>query len=238
MKKHVLGLAALLPLLALAADGMDIMQKSGANPAAPPCMTCHGADGKGMAASGFPRLAGLPEAYIAKQLADFKAGRRKNPVMQPIAEALSDEEVAAVARAYAGMPKVNVKAEPIERPEPGTGAWLALRGAWERNIPECVLCHGPNGVGVGSVFPPLAGQSALYIENQLNAWRGTPAIPATRKTKAVPAVPPTRANDPNGLMAHIAQSLTPAEVKAVAEYFAGLGETEEPFDASQHHRLR
>jgi len=87
--------------------------------------------------------------------------------MQPIAEALSDEEVAAVARAYAGMPKVNVKAEPIERPEPGTGAWLALRGAWERNIPECVLCHGPNGVGVGSVFPPLAGQSALYIENQL-----------------------------------------------------------------------
>jgi len=84
MKKHVLGLAALLPLLALAADGMDIMQKGGANPAAPPCMTCHGADGKGMAASGFPRLAGLPEAYIAKQLADFKAGRRKNPSCNPL----------------------------------------------------------------------------------------------------------------------------------------------------------
>jgi len=76
------------------------------------------------------------------------------------------------------------------------------------------------------------------LKTSSNAWRGTPAIPATRKTKAVPAVPPTRANDPNGLMAHIAQSLTPAEVKAVAEYFAGLGETEEPFDASQHHRLR
>lgn len=226
-----------LSVPARAADGEAIIQKGGANPAAMPCMSCHGADGKGMAAGGFPRLAGLPETYLAKQLADFRAGRRENPLMQPIAQALDDAEVAAVARAYAALPKVQIKAGPVERPKEGSGAWLALRGAWERNIPECTLCHGPAGVGVGDAFPPLAGQSAEYIEAQLRAWRGTPARLAARKGKAVAAVPPTRRNDPNGLMQHVAADLSEAEIKAVAAYFAGLGESTEPFDASQH-RLR
>lgn len=226
-----------LSVSARAADGEAIIQKGGANPAAMPCMSCHGADGKGMAAGGFPRLAGLPEAYLTKQLADFRAGRRENPLMQPIAQALDDAEVAAVARAYAALPKVQIKAGPVERPKEGSGAWLALRGAWERNIPECTLCHGPAGVGVGDAFPPLAGQSAEYIEAQLRAWRGTPARLAARKGKAVAAVPPTRRNDPNGLMQHVAADLSEAEIKAVAAYFAGLGESTEPFDASQH-RLR
>ena len=90
---------------------------------------------------------------------------------------------------------------------------------------------------MGDTFPPLAGQSALYIENQLKAWRGTKAVAATRKTKAVAAVPPSRRNDPNGLMAHIAVDLSEAEIKAVADYVAGLGESKEAFDESQH-RLR
>lgn len=231
----------MLAVQARAADGEAIIQKGGANPAAMPCMSCHGADGKGMAAGGFPRLAGLPGAYIAKQLADFKAGRRENPLMQPIAQALDDAEMAAVAGAYAALPKVQVKVQAMagapERPKEGSGAWLALRGAWERNIPECTLCHGPAGVGVGDAFPPLAGQSAEYIEAQLRAWRGSPALPAGRKGKALAAVPPTRRNDPNGLMQHVAADLSEAEIKAVAAYFAGLGESTEPFDASQH-RLR
>lgn len=231
------GVLLLSPVLARAADGESIMQKGGGNPAAMPCMTCHGTDGKGMAAGGFPRLAGLPEDYIIKQLRDFKAGKRENPIMQPIAASLSDDEVAAVAKAYAEHPKVNVKVAPVERPIPGTGAWIALRGAWDRNIPECTLCHGPSGVGVGTVFPPLAGQSAEYIEAQLKAWRGVKAIPGSKKTKAVAAVAPTRHNDPNGLMQHIAADLSESEIKAVAEYFAGLGESKETFDESQH-RLR
>lgn len=229
--------AAAIPATSHAVDGEAIMQKGGSKPAALPCITCHGADGKGMAAAGFPRLAGLPVEYIAKQLNDFKAGLRANPIMQPIAQALTGEEVDAVAKAYAERPKVNVKAGPVERPEQGSGAWIALRGAWDRNIPECTLCHGPSGVGVGSVFPPLAGQSAEYIEAQLKAWRGTKAVPAKGKTKAVPAVAATRHNDPNGLMQHIAVDLSEAEIKAVAAYFAGLGESSEAFDESQH-RLR
>ncbi len=238
IKTGLCQLLLFLPLAAaVAADGETIMQRGGANPAALPCITCHGADGKGMAASAFPRLSGLPEAYIAKQLGDFRSGARANPIMQPIAQALSEEELAAVARAYAQRPQVNVRGGPVERPVPGSGAWIALRGAWERNIPECTLCHGPSGLGVGDAFPPLAGQSASYIEAQLHAWRGTPAIAASRKTKAVAAQAPTRRNDPNGLMRHIAADLSESEIKAVAAYFAGLGESTEAFDESQH-RLR
>lgn len=231
---HVL---LLLPLLAHGADGEAIMQKGGGNPAALPCITCHGTDGKGLAAAGYPRLAGLPAPYIAKQLWDFRTGRRENPIMQPIASSLSDDEIAAVAKAYSDMLKVNVTAGPVERSVPGSGAWIALRGAWERNIPECILCHGPSGIGIGTAFPPLAGQSALYIESQLKAWRGNKAVAATRKIRAMAAVAPTRHNDPNGLMQHIAADLSDAEMKAVAEYFAGLGESKEAFDESQH-RLR
>ena len=219
------------------ADGNTIMQKGGSNPAALPCITCHGADGKGMAASGFPRLAGLTAVYLAKQLRDFRSGSRQNPIMQPIASALTDEEIDAVTQAYAARPKVNVLASPPLAPQPGTAAWLALRGAWERNIPECTLCHGPSGVGVGDSFPPLAAQSASYIEAQLHAWRGQPAIPGKGRKSGTPAQPPTRKNDPNGLMQHIAADLTEAEIKAVAEYFGNLGDSSEPFDENQH-RLR
>lgn len=230
--------SAVMPLAALAADGASIVQQGGSNPAALPCITCHGADGKGMAAGGFPRLAGLPAEYIGKQLRDFKAGRRINPIMQPIASALTEDEMQAVAKAYSERPKVNVLATVPEQPVPGTGAWIALRGAWDRNIPECTLCHGPSGVGVGSSFPPLAGQSAAYIEAQLHAWRGQKQASAKRPTKgAAQAAAPTRHNDPNGLMQHIAADLTEAEIKAVAEYFGGLGDSSEPFDESQH-RLR
>tara|TARA_Y100001951_G_scaffold8646_1_gene5428 strand:+ start:3957 stop:4520 length:564 start_codon:yes stop_codon:yes gene_type:complete len=183
--------------------------QGGANPAAMACGTCHGADAMGMAAAGFPRLAGISAGYTRKQLEDFRSGTRSNPVMQPIAAALSDEEMDAVAAMLEARPApvfASVgRAEKVE----GVGAHLALRGAWERNIPECVACHGPAGIGVGESFPPLAGQSTQYLSAQLNAWRQG-----------------TRKNDPNDLMGHIARAMTDDEVQAVAEYFAGLEQKE------------
>ena len=152
-------LAGLLLLTSLAShaapDGDTLMQKGGANPAAMPCISCHAPDGKGMAAAGFPRLAGLPADYIRKQLHDFKAGRRQNGVMQPIATALTEEEIDALAGAYAARPRVNVAPQPVDTPPEGSGAWIALRGAWDRSIPECTLCHGPGGIGVDPSKAPL-----------------------------------------------------------------------------------
>jgi len=228
-----------IPTIASATDGETIMTHGATNPAALPCITCHGPDGKGMAAAGFPRLAGLPAEYISKQLRDFRSGARDNPVMKPIATALSDEEISAVAKAYAARPKVNVTTNQSTalRPQPGTGAWLATRGAWDRNIPECTLCHGPSGIGVGDIFPPLAGQSAVYIESQLNAWRTQKAVTGKGKSSKTTLTPPMRKNDPNGLMQHIAADLTEAEIKSVAEYFENLGDSMEPFSDSQQ-RIR
>lgn len=199
--------SALMLLLgnAHALDGKKIFTEGGSQPGAMPCVACHGADGAGLAAAGFPRLAGLPALYVRKQLEDFKRGTRANPVMQPLANALTDAEIDAVSQALAAMP--GVVPQPIHRSEMPIGAAqkLAQQGAWERQIPACASCHGPAGTGVGDTFPPLAGQPATFLAAQLTAWQNG-----------------TRHNDPNDLMGHIAKSLTPDEVQGVAQYFASL----------------
>ena len=87
--------------------------------------------------------------------------------------------------------------------ENNLGERLAERGIWSKQVPGCVQCHGPHGVGVGANFPPLAGQSAFYIANQLHAWQNG-----------------TRCNDPLGLMRHVALALNQKDIQAVAEWFA------------------
>lgn len=98
--------SALMLLLgsAHALDGKKIFTEGGSQPGALPCVACHGADGAGLAAAGFPRLAGLPALYVRKQLEDFKRGSRANPVMQPLASALTEAEIDAVSQALEAMP--------------------------------------------------------------------------------------------------------------------------------------
>lgn len=203
------GLMLLFFQSASAADGQKVFTSGGAQPGATACLACHGADGLGLAAAGFPRLAGLSAGYLSKQLEDFRNGSRVSPVMQPLAKALSEDEISAVSQTLAAMP---APATPVitrrESPK-NLGEKLALRGAWDRQVPECVSCHGPGGVGVGEAFPPLAGQPASYLVAQLNAWRDG-----------------TRRNDPNDLMGHVAKSLSAEEVTAVADYFATVNSQE------------
>ena len=66
------------------------------------CAACHGAEGIS-AIPMYPNLAGQKEAYLAKQLKDFKSGARKDPVMAPMAMALTDEDVANIAAYYASL---------------------------------------------------------------------------------------------------------------------------------------
>lgn len=188
---------------AQADPGQKVFTQGGTNPAAMACQGCHGPDGLGMAAAGFPRLAGLPAGYLSKQLRDFRDGTRKNPIMEPLAKALSDEEISAVTSSLATMP---APAAPDNRRQQMAGSavqQLALYGDWSRQIPGCVQCHGPGGAGVGEHFPPLAHQPAAYLAAQLNAWRDG-----------------SRHNDPNQLMVGVAKAMTDAEVKAIADYFA------------------
>ena len=172
---------------------------------APPCLGCHGADGGGQAAAGFPRLAGLNASYLRRQLDSFADGTRDNPVMKPVATALTTDERQALAQYYSQQPLPAGLARPATRPPApgGRGGVLATRGRWRHQVPACEQCHGPGGVGVGAAFPPLAGQSAAYIAAQLKAWQQG-----------------SRHNDPLALMQHISAALDDQDITAVATWFA------------------
>lgn len=206
--KHLIygGLLAAAISPVMADDGEKIYKQGGAQPGALACMTCHMPDGRGMDAGGFPKIAGDSAVYLAKQIHDFKNSSRENPIMLPIASALTDAEITAVTRYMASLPKFEVPEITRAKTPEGLGETIAIRGDWSRSIPECVACHGPGGVGVGDTFPPLAGQGSKYLASQLRAWQQG-----------------TRKNDQDDLMGHIARSLTEEEIIAVADYFAGLG---------------
>lgn len=206
-KMTYLSFLSLLPFMSQAADGEKVYMKGGENPMAIACMTCHGMKGEGLPAAGYPTLAGKPAAYLSKQVNDFKSGKRKHPVMDSIAPAISDEELVAVSSYIEALPVPEFPVIPRATQPKDLGSQLALRGDWSRNIPECVACHGPGGVGVGTAFPKLAGQSELYIVNQMNAWKNG-----------------DRQNDQADLMGHIARSLNDEEIKAVAAYFSKIGQ--------------
>lgn len=207
---RVIGAGSLLLLAgsALAADaerGRQIASQ-GNGKGSVACVSCHGLDGAGNAVAGFPRLDGLGATYMAKQIEDFTSGKRQNPIMKPIAAALSAEEAAAVAAYYsqaqaqpAGK-RTSVDAAALER-----GRQLAEIGDWGNGLPACVSCHGPDGKGVGDAFPRIAGQHASYISGQIKAWQDG-----------------TRHNDPVELMKVVADKLSESDAAAVAAYFAGL----------------
>lgn len=186
-----------------APDGAAIVKQGNASGALA-CATCHGANGIGQGAANFVRLAGLNEAYLAKQLRDFASGARDNPVMKPIASALTDQEKSAVARYFAALPPPGPAADvALDDALRSRGETLARQGKWDRGVPACFRCHGDNGRGVAPHFPAIAGQAAAYVEGQMKAWREG-----------------ARRNDPVGLMAAVAQRLSDDDIKAVAAYLA------------------
>lgn len=192
------------------ADGRTIAQ-AGAG-AVPACQTCHGAAGEGIAQAGFPRLAGLGAPYMQRQLAAFADGTRVSDVMMPIAKALSTVQATEVSAFYAGLPATAKPAAAATLLLPGTetatasvGSVLATRGRWAEQLPACEQCHGPGGRGGGPDFPPLTGQSSIYLANQLKAWQTG-----------------TRPPGPMGLMSVVARKLTEAEVMAIADHYAAL----------------
>ncbi|MHB1084935.1 MAG: c-type cytochrome [Thiobacillus sp.] len=204
------GRAALLALCvssAQAAEGEGAqIARAGNGKGADACSTCHGMDGAGMAVAGFPRLAGQNADYLAKQLRDMQQGLRSNPVMQPMAKALSDSEIVAVARFFAGLPVTPAQDRAPSDDVLKKGEHLAKIGNWSKGVPACFQCHGAQGAGVATHFPSIAPQSASYMLSQLKNWKNG-----------------SRHNDPQGLMKTVAERLTDDEMSAVAAYLASLG---------------
>lgn len=190
----------------MASDLGKTIATQGNSKGATVCIACHGVNGGGQAQAGFPRLAGLNSAYIEKQLHDFTTAERNSAVMTPIAGALSESEIKAVAAYFAKMaPPSPVGKLSNNDKRIKEGKKLAENGNWSNDVPACFACHGTEASGIGAHFPALAGQHAIYIEQQLNAWRNG-----------------QRSNDPNQLMKGVALRLNDAEIKAVSAFLASL----------------
>jgi len=163
------------------------------------CATCHGANGVPAAGAPFPRLAGLPQEYIAKQLFDYRDGSRPNTVMAPIAKALGDADIASVARHYASLAVARTTA-PAPR-VPQRARQLARYGDNVLALPACIDCHGDPVTGGGPILPGLA-QPADYTSAQLTAF-GTGQ----------------RKNDGDGIMQAIASRLSESDIRALGQYY-------------------
>jgi cytochrome c553 len=166
----------------------------------PACLSCHGANGNSTIAAN-PKLSNQIEAYTHKQLVDFTTPQRVNPVMTTYAKMLTDEEKRNVA-AYLATQKVKPGAaknkDTIE-----LGRKIYRGGIADKGVAACASCHGANGGGIPIQYPRLAGQLQDYTVAQLVAFR----------TGA-------RSNSPQ--MTALAQRMSDAEMKAVADYIAGL----------------
>ncbi len=164
------------------------------------CAACHTADGsRGSPAN--PILAGQHPDYLAKQLTEFKSGKRKNAVMNGMAAPLSDEDIRNVAAFYASKTAKPGFAKNKETVALGEKIWRG--GIAERNVPACAGCHSPTGAGIPAQYPRLSGQHGDYVEAQMTAFRSG-----------------ARANGP--MMVAIAGKMSDKEIKAVSDYVAGL----------------
>lgn len=172
------------------------------------CSACHGADGNS-AAPTFPKLAGLGEKYLLKQLTDIRDGARPVPTMVGQLDTMSDQDLADIAAFFAGQPRSGGQADPalVE-----LGQKIYRGGIAERKVPACTACHSPTGQGNAPAgFPALAGQHADYIVTQLKAYRQGYEDEAGR----------TNDGDTR-IMRTIAFGLSDKEIEAVASYASGL----------------
>ncbi len=155
------------------------------------CAACHGAGGMSLGPA-FPDLAGQQPAYLVAALKAYKRGARKAPIMNGVAAALDNKEIANLAAYFSGLSR---PASPAAHPLP---AALARKARGE----ACGICHGEGGISRNPAVPSLAGQKEAYLASALEAYRS-----GTRKEP---------------LMARVAGHLSPAEIKELAAFYSGL----------------
>ncbi|ACE83217.1 c-type cytochrome [Cellvibrio japonicus] len=225
--KHILSNALFSVGLVLIAPGVMANgdATAGAEKAAV-CGACHGADGNSLAPN-FPKLAGLGEKYLLKQLKDIRDWDREQDAekkpqtgravleMTGLLSALSDQDLADIAAHFAsqttqlsGSQKLEVQVNSgikVDALELGERIYRA--GNKATGVPACTGCHAPDGKGnAAASYPRLSGQYPDYIEKQLRAFRAG-----------------DRTNDGDQMiMRSVADRLSDAEIKALANYIAGL----------------
>ena len=164
------------------------------------CAACHGVDGNS-GTPAYPKLSQQHPEYLVKQLQEFKSDKRSNAIMKGFASMLSDEDMKNISYWVAS-----------KKAKPGTakdkelvtlGERIYRGGIADRQVPACAGCHSPNGAGIPAQYPRLSGQHADYAVAQLTAFRD-----GVRKNSLQ--------------MTQIAAKMNDREIKAVADYVAGL----------------
>lgn len=164
------------------------------------CVACHAADGNSMIPVN-PKLAQQHPEYLVKQLHEFKSGKRENAIMVGFASTLSDEDMRNVAYWLASQ-----KATPgvaTDKTAVTLGERIYRGGIADKQVAACMGCHGPTGSGMPAQYPRLSGQHADYTVAQMTSFRE-----GVRKNSLQ--------------MAQVANKLNDREIKAVADYIAGL----------------
>jgi cytochrome c553 len=169
------------------------------------CVTCHGTRGEG-APSGAPRLAGQNAQYMSHALSMFKAGKRVSPIMQPIAQTLSDAQMSALADYFSKQTAPLAEARSAASPQLlQAGKNLSESGV--ANVAACFSCHGAQGSGNGARFPSIAGQPAQFVIDRLHEFQA--------RAQAKPPQP--------GTMTAVAATLDESQIQAAAVYLSRLG---------------
>jgi cytochrome c553 len=199
--------SALIAAIALLFCASALAQDKAQSIAAQVCAGCHAADGNSTAPAN-PKIAGQLGEYLHKQLRDFKAqdGKkplRESPIMNGMVANLSDGDMKGLADYFSGHALKPAAASDKDLAFVGQKLWRG--GDIANGVPACAGCHGPAGGGVPAQYPRLAGQYAEYIAAQLTAFREG-----------------RRANDPNGMMRGVTARMNDRQIRAVAEYVAGL----------------
>ena len=164
------------------------------------CVSCHAADGNSGTPAN-PRLAQQHPEYLVKQLQEFKSGKRANPVMAGFAAGLSESDMKNIAfwlaskKAKTGFAK--------DKELVALGERIYRGGIQDRQIAACAGCHSPTGAGIPAQYPRLSGQHAEYTVAQLTSFRD-----GGRKNSLQ--------------MTQVAAKLNDREIRALADYIAGL----------------
>ena len=170
------------------------------------CTSCHGDHGQGSADSHFfPRLAGKPASYLARQLQYFQSGQRKYAPMQYIVQPLSPAYMREIAD-YFSSQQVPYKSSPVPTLSAAVlqrGEQIVTQGDSAAKLPPCQSCHGRQLTGVDPNIPGLVGLPYDYVSSQLGSWRTG-----------------TRASTAPDCMAQIANRLSPDDITAVSAWLA------------------
>ena len=165
------------------------------------CAGCHGAHGEG-SSSGVPRLAGQNTEYLSHALSMFKAGTRASPIMQPIAQGLSDADIQALTAYFSGQSAPLVDGKVAVSPALfETGKQLVATGTV-----RCFECHGDGGRGNGARYPGIAGQPARFTVDRIHEFQ--------QRARGKTPQP--------GTMTAVSTMLSEDEIQAYAAYLSQL----------------